>query len=56
MRRDKLEQQNEVDGSFYYRVYGKKIVHTFRGEAIKKFGADFFSAENNYGALLPVKF
>ena len=54
--RDKLEQINKVDREFYYRTYGKKIVLKFRKEAIKKFGKDFFSAANNYGALLPVKY
>ena len=45
--RDKLERKNGM----YYNLYGKTIVEKYRGAALKKFGEEFFSAENNFGAL-----
>jgi len=55
--RDKLERTHKVAylKDFYYKTYGKKIVAKFRTKAIQKFGDEFFSAKNNYGAPLPVK-
>jgi len=55
--RDKLERTHKVayPKDFYYKTYGKKIVAKFRTRAIQKFGDDFFSARNNYGAPIPVK-
>ena len=54
--RDKLERKHTPDylKDFYYKSYGKKIVAKYRHQALKVFGDEFFSAENNYGAPLPV--
>jgi len=54
--RDKLERKHATDylKDFYYKTYGRKIVQKYRQAALKKFGDDFFSATNNYGAPIPV--
>ena len=54
--RDKLERKHTDSylKDFYYKSYGKKIVQKYRPAALKKFGDEFFSQENNYGAPLPV--
>jgi len=46
--RDKLERYN----NYYYTNYGRKIVARFRKRAQAKFGSDFFSEKNNFGALV----
>ncbi len=54
--RDKLEHWNGVpkEKNFYYTRYGKSIVSKYRGEARRRFGKDFFSKANNYGAPVAV--
>jgi len=49
--RDKLERIGDT-GHDYYNKYGKNIVKTYREKAMKRFGQDFFSKENNFGAPL----
>ena len=39
----------------YYNLYGRKIVSRYRAAAIEKFGQDYFSADNNYGAPVHVE-
>ena len=51
--RDKLERTHGKN-QFYYHNWGKTIVQQFRTKAIDKFGGEFFSSSNNYGALIPV--
>ena len=51
--RDKLERTHG-NNQFYYLNWGKTIVQQFRRKAIDKFGIEFFSSSNNYGALIPV--
>jgi len=46
--RDKLERQTPGNG--YLERYGRKIVRQFREPALQKFGSEYFSAENNFGA------
>ncbi len=55
--RDKLERSRrpDVDKNWYYRTYGKGIVARYRKDATKRFGKDFFSQENNYGAPFAVQ-
>ena len=55
--RDKIERSHEkvIAKDWYYKVYGKPIVSRYRRAALARFGADFFSAENNFGAVVPVK-
>lgn len=54
--RDKLERfkpsgEDEPHGStFYYNVYGKKMVEKYRERAINKFGQDYFRKGNFFGA------
>ena len=45
----------KLETDWYFKVYGKKIVSSYRKRAIDKFGKEFFSADNNYGAPVPVK-
>lgn len=58
--RDKLEQCHGVPGNctlssnWYYKQYGHKIVNQFRDRAVQRFGQEFFSQRNNYGAPFPV--
>jgi len=58
--RDKLEQCHGIPDSctlnsnWYYKQYGSKIVAQYRKAAIKKFGSDFFTEGNNFGAPYPV--
>ena len=54
--RDKLERLHgeTVDGDWYYNTRGRKIVSKYRKKALRKFGSDFFSAENNFGTPLAV--
>ena len=42
--RDKLERTHAKNylTDFYYKAYGKKMVQKFRGQALKRFGDDFF--------------
>ena len=51
--RDKLERTHGKN-QFYYHNWGKSIVQQFRQKAVDKFGIEFFSSSNNYGALIPV--
>lgn len=44
---------SELENDFYYQKFGKVIVEKFRESAILKFGMEFFSKENFFGA--PVK-
>lgn len=55
--RDKLERihVNKLENDWYYNRYGKKIVKKHRKNALLKFGPTFFSAQNNFGAPVPVK-
>jgi len=57
--RDKLEQCHgpencTLDNNWYYKQYGRKIVSQYRNRAVRKFGNEFFSEKNNFGAPLPV--
>jgi len=53
--RDKMEKVgiNSVDLGYYYKRHGKAMVAKYRREARRRFGEDFFSADNNFGS--PVK-
>ena len=53
--RDKLEHFHTplLKDDFYYKIYGSKIVRKYRKAAINKFGKNFFSKENNFGAPIP---
>jgi len=55
--RDKLERSRQTDVSedWYFRTYGAIIVAKYRQDAVRRFGEAFFSAENNFGAPLPVQ-
>jgi len=58
--RDKLEQCHgiiencQLEKDWYYQQYGKKIVSAYRKLAISKFGQDFFTEKQNFGAPFPV--
>jgi len=57
--RDKLEQCHgpkncTLQNNWYYKTYGRRIVSQYRKGAVIKFGDDFFSSQNNYGAPFPV--
>ena len=56
--RDKLERiktNQNMETHYYYKLYGKDIVKTYRARAIENFGKEFFGPENNFGAPMPVK-
>lgn len=40
---------------WFYAKEGSKIVQTYRKSALKKFGRDFFSKQNHFGAPIPVE-
>ena len=46
--RDKIETLGS--GVFYQKRHGKTMVARYRAEARKRFGDDFFSADNNFGS------
>ncbi|TRY76522.1 hypothetical protein TCAL_13639 [Tigriopus californicus] len=54
--RDKIERYHtpELKDDFYYKVYGGPIVGRFRKAALRRFGSDFFSEANHFGAPVPV--
>ena len=57
--RDKYEHSTkdwfkEPKKDYFYKRHGWKMVEQFRNEAIKKFGAEFFSKQNYYGSLYNV--
>ena len=54
--RDKIERLHSktLVQDYYYKLVGKSITQKYRAGALRVFGEDFFSKENNYGALLPV--
>ena len=55
--RDKLEHSHtEIDPNqdFYLKTYGRRIRNKYRPLAIKKFGKEFFSSENNFGAGMKI--
>ena len=56
--RDKFEHSHPPHKTlqdFYFLTYGQNMTQKFRRKALKKFGPDFFSKENNYGTPLPIK-
>ncbi len=55
--RDKLERSKrpDYDKNWYYRTYGKGIVSRYRKDSIHRFGKDFFSKDNNFGAPYEVQ-
>ena len=57
--RDKLERlgkkSERLQNDHYYNMYGKYIVEKHREAAIRRFGQEFFSKENNFGAPFPVE-
>lgn len=56
--RDKMERLGEhtsLQQDNYYTRYGRQIVSRYRAAAIQKFGADFFSEQNNFGSPGPVE-
>ena len=46
--RDKIETLGS--GEYYQESHGRTMVSKYRTEARKRFGDDFFSAENNFGS------
>lgn len=54
--RDKLERLHSktLEDDYYYNELGKHIVGMYRTQAINKYGQEYFSEDNNYGAILPV--
>jgi len=58
--RDKLEQCHGPPGNctlsnnWYYKQYGHKIVSQYRNQARAKFGDEYFSKKNNFGAPFSV--
>ena len=55
--RDKIERlhSRNYKQDYYYNLHGEKIVKTYRKKALRIFGENAFSKENNFGAVLPVK-
>ena len=56
--RDKFEQvQDRIEKpelDYFFRHYGSQMVKKYRKLALEKFGAEFFSDENSFGAPIPV--
>lgn len=54
--RDKLERRHSqhLRNDYFFKLYGQSMVARYRQRAIKKFGSDYFSQENYFGAPLPV--
>lgn len=55
--RDKLEHSHgDIDPNedFYFKTYGRRIRNKYRPLTIKKFGKEFISAENNFGAGMEI--
>ena len=55
--RDKLERVGNggLVQEMYYNLYGRNIVEKYREAATRRFGQEFFSKENNFGAPFPVE-
>ena len=52
--REKLECPKSLVQDGYHIKYGRQIVARYREEALSKFGQEFFSPENSFGAPVPV--
>ena len=55
--RDKLERSlaGKPQNDWYYKLYGATIVKRYRVAAERRFGRQFFSKANHFGAPLPVR-
>ena len=55
--RDKLERggKRRLQGDYYFKKYGRQIISMFRARALDKFGAEFFSEAQHYGAPIKVE-